>query len=398
MTREGVKIDPSKIAAIGELKPPRDLGTLQQVLGLFQYYTRFHPQYVEIATPMTDLTKKGVVWSWSTECQVAFDHIKRVLTIEPFLMRPDFSKPFVVQTGWSPLALGAILAQEIWDEEQQLNREVVICYASKKLRGPELHYSATEGECQAALWAIKLFRPYLYGRTFELHTDHMALRWLLTCRDLQRKRARWSLKLQAYNFDVFHKKGQLNRNVDAFSRLDTSAIQYWVGALACSAKLVPEEVVSDEIKVDDSPQFWEERRAYVCQQQLQASSVSSVSVVGWQVFPTNMVHVWEDTTDWDIGGEEPYERIASLAAERIALTEEELLEVFVSTLPELALHQLLSDQLVEDSSQSEQGTQSPVVSFDTPPEEFVPEGDTAVSGFAAWSSGGAYTEIECFIY
>lgn len=59
-----------------------------------------------------------------------------------------------------------------------------------------------------------------------------------------------------------------------------------------------------------------------------------------------MVHVWEDTTDWDIGAQDdPYEHVAVLAEERLALTEEELLEVFVSTLPELALHELLSEQL-----------------------------------------------------
>lgn len=118
---------------------------------------------------------------------------------------------------WSPTALGAILAQEVWDEEKQAKCEVVVYYASKKLRGPELNYSATERECQAALWAVKLFQPYLYGRRFELHTDHMALKWLLTCKDLMGKLARWSLKLQTYNFDVYHKKGRLNRNVDALS-------------------------------------------------------------------------------------------------------------------------------------------------------------------------------------
>lgn len=66
------------------------------------------------------------------------------------LTRPDFSKPFLVQTNWSPTALGAVLAQEKVTEAGEVI-EVVIQFASKKVKGPELNYSATEGECQAVL-------------------------------------------------------------------------------------------------------------------------------------------------------------------------------------------------------------------------------------------------------
>lgn len=141
LTREGVKIDPAKVSAIQELLPPRDVRSLQQVLGPLQYYTRFHPQYAEVATPLTNLTKKGMAWDWMDKCQAAFDHVKHVLTFELVFMWPDFSKPFVVQTDWSslckrrPIPLVAPVAQEYWDEERQLTWEVVVCYASKKLRG-----------------------------------------------------------------------------------------------------------------------------------------------------------------------------------------------------------------------------------------------------------------------
>lgn len=160
-----------------------------------------------MAAPLTNLLQKGRTWFWSASCQAAFDNIKQVLTSEPVLVRPDFSKPFVVQTDWSPLALGAILAQEK-EHEDGTKYEAVVFYASKKLKGAELHHSATEGECQAVQWAVKLFRPYLYGALFELQIDHFALKWLMTCKDLQGKLARWSLNLQAYNMVIVHKKGR----------------------------------------------------------------------------------------------------------------------------------------------------------------------------------------------
>lgn len=126
-------------------------------------------------------------------------------------------------------------------------------YASKKLKGAELHYSATEGECQTVLWAVKLFRPYVYGSLFELQTDHFALKWLMTCKDLQGKLARWSLKLQAYNMVVVHKRGRLNRNVDALSRAEICPAKY-MSELASSLY----DLDTDSESGSDAPENWNE--------------------------------------------------------------------------------------------------------------------------------------------
>lgn len=132
-----------------------DVPSLQHVLGLFQHYARFHLQFAEMAVPLTNLTQKGRAWFWSADCQKAFEGIKQMLVSEPVSVRPDFSRTFIVQTDRSPLAMGAILAQEYKNDDGGKYKAVVY-YSSKKLKGPELHYSATEGECQAVLWAVKL--------------------------------------------------------------------------------------------------------------------------------------------------------------------------------------------------------------------------------------------------
>lgn len=206
LTKDGIKPDPAKTEAIRNLQAPADVPGLQHVLGLFQHYAKFPSKFAEVAEPLTNLTQKGRLWYWSPECQLAFDKIKATLTSKPILVRPDFTKPFIVQTDWSPVALGAILAQERVNEETGAVYEAAVFFASKKLKGAELHYSATEGECQAVLWAVKLFRPYIYGSLFELQTDHYALKWLMTSRDLQGKLARWSLKLQMYKVSSYHFK------------------------------------------------------------------------------------------------------------------------------------------------------------------------------------------------
>lgn len=65
LTKDGIKPDPAKTGAIRMLKPPRDVPGLQHVLGLFQYYAKFHPRFSEVAEPMTNLTQKDRPWIWT---------------------------------------------------------------------------------------------------------------------------------------------------------------------------------------------------------------------------------------------------------------------------------------------------------------------------------------------
>ena len=91
-------------------------------------------------------------------------------------------------------------------------------YASRLLKGAEIHYGITEKECLAIVWAIKHYRPYLYGTHFKVITDHAALKWLLNLKDPTGRLARLSIYLQAYEFEIDHRSGHLYNNVDALSR------------------------------------------------------------------------------------------------------------------------------------------------------------------------------------
>lgn len=103
--------------------------------------------------------------------------------------------------------------------------ELPIAYTSRQLRPPEVNYSTTERECLAIVWAIKYFRPYLYGRPFEIHTDSRSLRWLLNVRDPSSRLARWNLQLQEYNFKIIHKPGKTHTNADALSHIPIGSIE-----------------------------------------------------------------------------------------------------------------------------------------------------------------------------
>jgi hypothetical protein len=137
------------------------------------YYRKFVPNFAHIAHPLYQLTKSSVLWNWSLACQLAFETLKKLLISHPILRMPDFSKKFHISCDASGLAVGAILGQR--DED---GKEYVICYISRLLKGAELHYSVSEKEMLAVIWAIKQFRCYVYGREFDIITDHSALQYL----------------------------------------------------------------------------------------------------------------------------------------------------------------------------------------------------------------------------
>jgi hypothetical protein len=155
--------------------------------------------------------KKDVKWCWSEDCSNAFEILKQKLISDPILRLPDPRSEFT--TDASGYALGAILAQH-----DDLNREYVCAYASRTLHGAEVFYSITEKECLAVVWGVKHFHVYLVGVHFRIMTDHSALSWLMQLRNQVTRLVRWSIYLQAYDFEIQHRKGRIQSNVDCLSR------------------------------------------------------------------------------------------------------------------------------------------------------------------------------------
>ncbi|HEV7737633.1 MAG TPA: ribonuclease H family protein, partial [Chlamydiales bacterium] len=188
---------------------------LRHFLGLTSYYRRFIKGYADIAAPLNALMQKDVMYHWSNECQKAFEILKGKLTSAPVLAYPDFTRKFYLHTDASGKALGAVLTQKTDDSHEQ-----VIGYASRAMNKAERNYFPTEYECLAVVWAMQYFRPYLYGQSFEVITDHSALKWLMNLKDPNGRLARCALKVQEYEMEITHRPGRLHTNVDALSRID----------------------------------------------------------------------------------------------------------------------------------------------------------------------------------
>ncbi|KAE9203398.1 hypothetical protein PF002_g20936 [Phytophthora fragariae] len=134
---------------------------------------------------MTKLLREDADWEWTIEQETVLEHVKMLRTEKPLLAYPDFSLPFRVVTDASKVGLEACLMQDQGRGWQPMD------YASKFNSKAEGNYGLMELECLVVVWAIKLFRPYLYGQ---------------------------------YDFEVEYRPGATNVVADALSRIPAKAL------------------------------------------------------------------------------------------------------------------------------------------------------------------------------
>ena len=203
-----------KTAAIAACPRPKTKKEVRRFLGLAGYYLRFIPNFAELTSPLTDLTRKGASdpLQWTEQCQESLERVKQALCGEPLLHTPNFSLPFVLQADAEGRGLGAVLSQQV----RGVDRPVL--YISRKLSEREARYSTMERECLAIRWAVDALRYYLLGRSFTLCSDHAPLQWLHRMKDVNNRITRWYLSLQPFNFRVIHRPGAQMAVADFLSR------------------------------------------------------------------------------------------------------------------------------------------------------------------------------------
>ena len=231
VSEKGIKVCDSRSDAIKDYPIPTTQKQVRSFLGLASYYRRFINGFSEMAAPLTALTAKAAKgFKWNEICDEAFNNLKERLISPPILRQPDFQRQFVLTTDASTYGLGAILSQPDGDQEN------VIAYASRTMNEHERRYMTTEQELLAIVWAVQRFRPYLYGTTFKLITDHKALVHIQTSALGSGRLARWKLLLAEYQFEVEHKPGKDNTNADVLSRIE------YVSSIYENAPMTSEEL------------------------------------------------------------------------------------------------------------------------------------------------------------
>ena len=205
----------AKVKAICEFPVPKGKKQLMRFLGMAGYYRKFCPNFSTIAEPLTRLLSKRVKFTWSPECEIAFQKLKAILESSPVLVAPNFSKLFKLVVDASEVASGSALLQE-----DEVGVDHPVCYFSKKFNKSQLNYSTIEKECLALVLAIKHFEVYLSSSSLPIcvFSDHNPLVFINKMKNSNQRLLRWSLMLQEYNIEVRHIRGKDNVIADCLSR------------------------------------------------------------------------------------------------------------------------------------------------------------------------------------
>ncbi|GJU19909.1 putative reverse transcriptase domain-containing protein [Tanacetum coccineum] len=205
---QGIHVDPTKIESIKDWASPKTPTEIHQFLGLAGYYRRFIEGFLKIAKPMTKLTQKKVKFVWGDKQEAAFQLLKQKLCSAPILALPEGSKDFIAYCDASIKGLGAVLMQ----------REKVIAYASRQLKIHEKNYTTHDLELGAVVFALKIWRHYLYGTKCTVFTDHKSLQHILNQKELNMRQRRWLELLSDYDCEIRYHPGKANVVADALSR------------------------------------------------------------------------------------------------------------------------------------------------------------------------------------
>jgi hypothetical protein len=112
ITEGGIAVDPSKVQAILDWNPPKNVAEIRSFLVLVGYYRRFIEGFSKIVKPLTSLLEKGKEFKWDAKCEDSFEEVKKRLTTAPVLIMSDIHKGFDVYCDASLQGLGCVLMQE----------------------------------------------------------------------------------------------------------------------------------------------------------------------------------------------------------------------------------------------------------------------------------------------
>jgi ribonuclease HI len=160
---------------------------------------------------MTKLTQKNIEFVWGPEQEDAFQLLKQRLCDAPILSLPEGTENFVVYWDASHKGLGCVLMQN----------GKVIAYASRQLKIREQNYTTHDLELGAVVFALKIWRHYLYGTKCTVFTDRKSLQHIFNQKMLNMRQRRWVELLNDYDCEIRYHPGKANVVADALSRKES---------------------------------------------------------------------------------------------------------------------------------------------------------------------------------
>jgi transposase InsO family protein len=215
ISRDGIKMDPKKVAAVEDWESPNGVRDVRAFLGFANFYRRFIRHFSKIVQPLVGLTKKNAKFDWNDKCERAFNDLKYRFTTAPILAHFDPDLECVVETDSSDHAQGGILSQ--YNKDGVLHP---VAFFSRKLAPAESNYEIYDKELLAIIRCFEQWRPELEGSLFPIRilTDHKNLQYFMTTKQLTHRQTRWAEYLSRFDFKITYRPGRLGQKPDALTR------------------------------------------------------------------------------------------------------------------------------------------------------------------------------------
>jgi transposase InsO family protein len=229
ISTDGVKMDPEKLEAIENWETPRSAADIQAFLGFANFYRRFIANFSALTRPLNDRTKgeafttrsgkkkmRYVPFTWTPECQQAFDGIKEAFRSAPMLAHFDPEKETWVETDASDFVTAGVLSQ--------MHNGVLrpVAFFSKKMSPAECNYMIYDKELLAIIRSFELWKPEVASlapeNPVQVFTDHKNLEYFMTTKQLNRRQARWAEFLSEFNFKIMYRPGKQGEKPDILTR------------------------------------------------------------------------------------------------------------------------------------------------------------------------------------
>uniref|UniRef100_A0A0N5BBX0 RNA-directed DNA polymerase n=1 Tax=Strongyloides papillosus TaxID=174720 RepID=A0A0N5BBX0_STREA len=211
LDNNGIHPNPDKVKAISEKPIPRNQKEVKSFLGAASYFRRHIKNFSAIADPLYKLDK---AFEWTESHTIAFNKLKDALINATTLSPPDNTKNYTIFTDASFQGLGAALVQN----------DKPIAFASRSLKPAEKNYPIIKLEALGLVYALKQFRPYIYGKHTVVVTDHKPLLALLKNKELTGILQRYQMAIMEYDLTIQYIKGEANNVADYLSRESFMAI------------------------------------------------------------------------------------------------------------------------------------------------------------------------------
>lgn len=246
ISTEGIEVDPEKISAIKNWRYPKGVKGVQAFLGFCNFYRRFIEGYGKIARPLNLCTRKDRAFDFDERCRQAFDKLKQSLTNTPILAHYHPERETMLETDSSDGTVGGILSQK-----QSNGLWKPVAYFSKSMIPAEYNYPIHDKELLAIIRAFEEWRAELAGlqNPLKVFSDHKALEYFMTKKNLSARQARWAELLSQYHFKIMYQTAAKNHKADSLTRRENDVREYEVAKKETREQvMLPERNLSDEVQ------------------------------------------------------------------------------------------------------------------------------------------------------